>query len=83
MSLISLVLKCTKLKIIFRPVRKDQEDMSPLGTTRWQLTSPTPRPHMTTPLQVSYTPSQHVTTITRVTVPADTCDRGSRFCIIV
>lgn len=59
------------------------EAVTTLDKTRWLLTDPAPRPHIILPPQLSYAPAHHVTTITKVTVPADNCEHGSRFCVIL
>lgn len=63
--------------------RKEQQDLMPLGSTRWLLYDPKPRPHIDTPPQVAHMSNQQTTTITKVSVPADNCERGSSFCVIV
>ncbi|KAH3752788.1 hypothetical protein DPMN_187414 [Dreissena polymorpha] len=60
----------------------DLPTLTPLGTATWLLVDPTPRPHLVTPPAMSHAP-QNQTAITRITVPAENCDRGSRLCTII
>ena len=51
--------------------------------TRWLLKDPPARPDFVAPLNPPSIPAHHVTTITKVTVPASNCEQGSKFCLIL
>ncbi|XP_052234525.1 F-box only protein 10-like isoform X2 [Dreissena polymorpha] len=83
--------KCTSIanQVLTAPLRQansarrmDLPTLTPLGTATWLLVDPTPRPHLVTPPAMSHAP-QNQTAITRITVPAENCDRGSRLCTII
>ncbi|KAK3729644.1 hypothetical protein RRG08_015667 [Elysia crispata] len=48
------------------------------------LTDPPPRPHIVPPPPSTVIPSHYVTVVTKVTLPsAESCEQGSKFCIIL
>ncbi|GFO35674.1 F-box only protein 10 [Plakobranchus ocellatus] len=48
------------------------------------LTDPSPRPHIAAPPPSTVIPTHYVTVVTKVTVPsAESCEQGSKFCIIL
>ncbi|KAL3891640.1 hypothetical protein ACJMK2_003892 [Sinanodonta woodiana] len=58
--------------------------LPPLRTSRWMLTDPPTRPHIKDPPEMPLAPIYHMTSVTKVTVPsADTCQEGSKFCILI